>query len=396
MRMQKRTDQSHQQVSGQHYDPPRGGSPAVVGLDAAIDQLNDHMQDLAQRCQASHCDVSALTAELSAQIHRVEAFCRAAEQELMGDEAIRQLQESFRQRTQQYFGQSYLMNRARTWPRGYPGDYEIIDAAYDGQPLSRGIGELLDRYFLSTTLAHAIQRRREKMRDMLADELRNRPAARVLNIGCGPCREVLELAPLIRDTQAHFVNVDFDPDALMYSAKRLIDVGIKDHVEFRQYNAIRMVNTRKTVREFGRFDVIYTIGLLDYLSDDILVRLLKTLHETLNPQGVLIAVFKDCEHYATEDYHWLVNWSAFRQRTGAESCRLLQQAGIGPSDVTTSRTSDEVMIFYRVLQTAALASRLPLHGPHDRRQLAGDTPRSSDAGSSQTNRPSWHRPTQPH
>ncbi len=129
-----------------------------------------------------------------------------------------------------------------------------------------------------------------------------------------------------------------------------------------------MINAQKNIREFGRFDVIYTIGLLDYLTDEILVRMLRSLYATLRPGGVAIAVFKDCDQYETEDYHWLVDWTGFRQRTAQQSRRLLDKAGIPAESVTVDRTADSVMIFYRILHAASPPVASTLQGPHDRRQ----------------------------
>ena len=61
------------------------------------------------------------------------------EQQLGDDrEAIKKKQSEFRQRTDEFFAKSFFMQRARTWPQGYPGDYEIIEKAYNNQPLSPG------------------------------------------------------------------------------------------------------------------------------------------------------------------------------------------------------------------------------------------------------------------
>lgn len=372
--MRKITFHAHNHIRGRHGERQQGtGKPAVTEelLDTAIVRLNSYLSNLEKECEKPGRDLDALARDLSEQLHRVEHICAALEQQLHDKASIREKQEAFRRRTDYYFAQSFLMNRARTWPRGYPGDYEIIDAAYDDVVVSQGIGQLLDRYFLSSTLARGIQNRRRKMRDMLAEELRGRHAAEVLNVGCGPCREVLELAPVIKASQAHFTNVDFDAEALRFSKQRLTKAGLGDHVSFRQYNAIRMVNAQKNIREFGHMDVIYIIGLLDYISDEILVRLIKSLFLTLKPAGVLIAVFKDSDRYTTQDYHWLVNWSGFLQRNTTASRVLFQRAGIPDDAIAISRTSDGVMIFYRVLQTVDTASIMPDSSSDQRRKHAG-------------------------
>jgi extracellular factor (EF) 3-hydroxypalmitic acid methyl ester biosynthesis protein len=341
----------------------------------AVAMFNGVLERLDTRCGASDADVDALSRELETQIHRVEDACREIEQSLGNDpEALARKQREFRRETDRFFARSYLMHRARNWPRGYPGDYEIIERTYESQALSDGIGGLLDRYFQQTTLARAIRYRRERMREILAEEMRSRRAPRVLNIGCGSCREVVELAPVIQQTGARFTCVDLDAEALVFSAGRAREAGIQGHVTFRQYNALRMVKADRNIREFGRFDIIYTIGLLDYLNDDVLICMLQSLYQTLHPQGVLVAVFKDADRYDTADYHWLVDWSAFRQRTGQDSWRLLDRAGIPADRVVVQRSQDDVMIFYRVLRTRDTGGHNVPPEPHHRRTERIDPP----------------------
>ncbi|MCU0961300.1 MAG: class I SAM-dependent methyltransferase [Pirellulaceae bacterium] len=346
-------------------------------LDAAIDQFTEAVKTIEVQCQEPAADWARLNDELREQLLRVEAVCRAWEHQSGRDrDAVRQKQEEFRRRTDAWFATSYFMQRARTWPRGYPGDFEIIDRAYDNQPLSAGLGRLFDQYFLTTTLAHAIRYRRALMREILADKMREHRGARILNIGCGPCREITELAPVILDTSARIVCVDHDQDALAYAAGRLEQCHLQNHVELRHYNALRMVHAQRNVREFGLFNAIYTIGLLDYLTDDVLVRLLAALHLTLCPRGELIAVFKDCDRYDTTDYHWLVQWTGFRQRTRHDSWRLLELAGIPRDAVTIQRSQDDVMIFYRILRRAETTPHAVPPAPHDRRdQVIAPMPR---------------------
>lgn len=337
-------------------------------LDTAIADFNEAVKSIEAQCEVPGADMGQLAEELKGQLLKVETFCREMEQQLGDDgEAIRKKQAEFRQRTDESFAQSFFMHRARTWPQGYPGDYEIIEKAYNNQPLSSGLGQLFDQYFLSTTLASGIRYRRALMREILAEEMRGRRAARILNIGCGPCRELVELAPVIQDTGARFTCVDFDTEALRYSADRVRSCGLQDHVEFRQYNALRMVNADRNVREFGRFDVIYTIGLLDYLADDVLIRMVKSLYDTLHPGGAFVAVFKDSDRYDTIDYHWLVDWSGFLQRTRHDSWHLIEAAGIPQDAVTVQRSQDDVMVFYRMLRRVATAHGAPVPTPHARR-----------------------------
>ncbi|MHB8971642.1 MAG: class I SAM-dependent methyltransferase [Pirellulaceae bacterium] len=364
-------------------------------LDSAVAEFNQSAKSIEERCQVPDANLNRLSEELATQLRKVELHCRVIEQ-LLGDDpvALREKQSEFRRRTAALFAKSFFMQRARSWPQGYPGDYEIIEKAYNNQPLSDGLGQLLDRYFLSTTLANGIRYRRTLMREILTEEMRRRPAARILNIGCGPCREVVELAPVIQETNARFTCVDFDAEALVYSAGRARECGLQEYVTFRQYNALRMINVERNVREFGRFDVIYAIGLLDYLTDEVLVRLIRSLYDTLQAGGVLVAVFKDSDRYDTSDYHWLVDWTGFLQRTRHDSWRLLEAAGIPQDAVNIQRSQDDVMIFYRVQRPADVTRAPYVPSPHNRRdQVIEPAPRvpAQDSRRSKLDTPSERR-----
>lgn len=342
-------------------------------LDGAIDQFTDALDTLEAQCHGPDVDWARLEGELRQQVRTVEAVCHTWERQPGRDPGtVRQKQEEFRRRTDAWFATSYFMQRARTWPRGYPGDFEIIERAYDHQPLSTGLGRLFDQYFLAATLAQAIRYRRALMREILAVQMRARHRARILNIGCGPCREIIELAPVIRDTSARIVCVDQDQEALTYAAGRLAACDLQDHVELRRYNALRMIDAHRNILAFGHCDVIYTIGLFDYLADDTLARLFAALHLTLSPGGELVAVFKDSERYDTFDYHWLVNWNGFHQRTRHDSWRVLELAGIPHDAVTVQRSQDDVMVFYRILRRVETPHHAVPPAPHHRRdQMVG-------------------------
>lgn len=368
--MRRINSHAHDAIAGMHMCAEEADSARAQAdrqLDAAIDQFNGAVKSIETQCAEPDANMQQLAEQLRQQLLKVESFCRAWERGVADEQEVKKKQSEFRQRTDESFAKSYFMHRARTWPRGYPGDYQIIEQAYNNQTLSPGLGQLFDQYFLSTTLANGIRYRRTLMREILADEMRQRRSARVLNIGCGPCRELVELAPVIFETGATFTCIDFDSEALVYSANRMAACGLQSQVTFRQYNALRMVNAERNVREFGRFDIIYTIGLLDYLTDDVLERMVKSLHETLQPGGTFIAVFKDSDRYDTIDYHWLVDWSGFRQRTRQESWRLIEAAGIPHDAVTVQRSRDDVMIFYRITRRVPTAHSVPLAKPHDRR-----------------------------
>ena len=321
-------------------------SVLVGRLDKATEEFNRAMEDAELRLFRKEDELELLK-ELSSVIRKVCDVCRDLE-EMVGlrSDFVRDRRRVFQERTDHFFSKSYFGSHARVWPKGYPGDYEILENTYRNIPLSSGIGYILDMYYLSTTLASAVRGRLATLRELLRLELDSRKEPRILDIACGSSRELFELAPEIGKSGARITCIDFDSEALNYSLGRLSYTNVVDQIDFRKYNALRMIRHSKNLSEFGSQDVIYSTGLFDYLGDDILVKMISALYELLNPGGKLIVSFKDCNRYRTQVYHWLVNWDSFLQRTGAEIHSVIEQAGIPQHSFSVVRESTGVIVFY--------------------------------------------------
>ena len=110
---------------------------------------------------------------------------------LAGDaELLKSTQQQFREATAPWCGQSWIIHRARSKPRGFPGDYQMLSAIYDGIPVSRGLGGYLDRICLKMTLGRAVDARMRDARRFLQNELADREGeVSILDVASGPCRE---------------------------------------------------------------------------------------------------------------------------------------------------------------------------------------------------------------
>ncbi len=315
-------------------------------LDAAADRFNKELEAIEKRCaDPKESDDSILGAVKDA-VDKVLSMCKEVERGLQDKDMIREARIRFRERTTAILSESYCISRTRTWPQGYQGDYKTLEAAYRNMPLSQGIGYYLDLYILHLPLAYAVRNRIKKLSEILRRELIERQQPSMLNIACGSCRELMEIAPEIIDSKAIITCIDNDNDALAFAQDRLSYAGVIDQVELRQYNALRMFDDGMNLMEFGPQDIIYSVGLFDYLPDDFLVKLLKALHNLLHPKGKLIAAFKDAERYRSQDYHWIIDWDGFRQRKESDFLRILGQAGIPDSSLSITREDTGIMVFY--------------------------------------------------
>ena len=328
--------------------PRKESKKHFTSIKDATERFIRQLKEIERRCVNPDEDTDKLFEATKKAIDEMGLACEEFEMIVDNDKkAIKDAQVEFRAKTNHIVSKSYLFNRARTWPQGYQGDYIMLEAIYRNTPLSSGIGYYLDRYVLASTLSVAVRGRRETLRDILKKEIEKRESPKILDIACGSSRELLEISPDIVRTGARIICVDFDSDALTFSADRLSYADhLIENVEFRRYNALRMVNHERNLREFGMQDIIYSTGLFDYLEDEVLIRLLGSLYKLLAPKGSLIASFKDCQRYKSYYTEWFLAWDGFKQRTVEDMYELFKKAGIPHTALTTVRENSGVIIFF--------------------------------------------------
>jgi hypothetical protein len=284
--------------------------------------------------------------ELSDAIGRSRRACRRIEALIGGDRPLlKDVQERFRESIAEWFDRSWFMQRAKTKPRGYPGDYELLTAIYDRKAKARGLGGYLDLYFLNTTLARAVRARLLAAKIFLIQEVgRRRGDVSILNVACGPCRELADglLHPL--DCRVQLTCVDADQQALEYVQANIVSGGVDlPQTDCACYNALRMSAAGSNIRKFGRCDIIYSVGLFDYIPDRFLVPMLAGLRDSLNRDGVLYVAFKDANRYDKTEYQWHVDWHFF-QRTEDDCRELMRRAGFDGDSLEMTRCQTGVIM----------------------------------------------------
>ena len=319
-------------------------------LDEATEIFNRQLAEIEQRCLNPDENMEKILDSTKNALDRVCEACESFERQVKDKNILRDAQIRFREKTNSMISKSYFLNRARTWPQGYQGDYKMLENIYRNTPLSEGIGYYLDLSLLNAQLARSVRNRLQKLEYLLKTDLKKRQKPSVLNIACGSCREVFELAPEIENSGAKFTCIDLDNDALAFAANRLSFTNISpvtsEQVVLRKYNAVRMFDHDLNMNEFGKQDIIYSVGFFDYLPSDFLVSLFKALYDLLNPGGLLITSFKDANRYRHQDYHWLVDWDGFLQRSEEDFKNIFFDAQIPDSAISETRVDSDIIVFY--------------------------------------------------
>jgi extracellular factor (EF) 3-hydroxypalmitic acid methyl ester biosynthesis protein len=287
--------------------------------------------------------------------------CGAFEREQGEDRSfLSEVQKNFLAQTNDEFSQAWIGNRARTKPNGFVGDYEMLIKLYDEKTPATGLGGYLDLCISDLPLARAVRTRLKGAREFLIGEIsRRKGTVRVLDVASGPCREYHDW-PRFTEQQVEVVAMDTDPQALDYVQTNVCpNVTEGTTLKPVRYNALRTSVASATIRQFGKFDVIYSVGLCDYLTDEQLVRMFGAWKETLNEGGVMYVAFKDCQRYDHTPYQWHLDWY-FYQRTREEAVQLFAQAGIPENEMEITR--DETGIIINFIYRSPKASHQRIDG----------------------------------
>ncbi len=177
---------------------------------------------------------------------------------------------------------------ARAWqkPRGYAGDAVLLDFIYGSEhdwatPPMSWVGQRLHRWTTLSSACESVKTRRARIATLIDDVADAMDHPHVLSLAAGHFREAEFTRAVIRRRLGRMVAIDSDAESLQVIDR---DYG-RFGVEPLQASARDVVSGRF---DFGQFDLIYSSGLLDYLSDSLVQKLARNLFEMLRPGGQLV------------------------------------------------------------------------------------------------------------
>jgi SAM-dependent methyltransferase len=221
---------------------------------------------------------------------------------------------------------SWLVNRARTKPRGYAGDYEILEWICQNRTGDHPFGRTLDRFFQNQAAPCAVRARTELVAAAIVGRLSDGPERplRVVNVGSGPAADVRMAAAMLPAPRLRLTLLDLDPAAIEFAREQLAPLLPRECVEARQVNLMRLPERSDSLPEA---DLIACPGLFDYLDDTAAAEMLGLFWRRLLPGGLLM-VGNFAPGHPTRSYmEWVGNWYLV-YRTAADLQRLAEQAGI--------------------------------------------------------------------
>lgn len=252
----------------------------------------------------------------------------------------------------------WLQNHARTKPRGYAGDHEMLDRIWrqricdsgdDGGAVSmRLLAPIFDRYFQRQAAPQAVRERYALCAAMIAESCfargRGAGAFRVASIGSGPAAELDLAARLLGHSRKalRLTLFDLDDEALSAAREKLTTRQV-EHLTTVRTNLFRLA---RRPQEFGGpYEAIVCTGLFDYLEPPAASELMRAMWERLSPSGwMMVGNFSPAN--PTRAYmEWIGNWY-LKYRTREELAAIADAAGIprGAVEIMTERTGVNLLL----------------------------------------------------
>lgn len=204
--------------------------------------------------------------------------------------------------------QSRHLSHCLEKPRGYAGDFEVMEHICDQVPISTNpLGRWLERWFFGRFPPYLSVRQRVLM---LARTLRGevgRGADHVLNVACGAAPELRMLGA--GELPRRVDLVDQDAGALAHAVGRLAQVtGIDPPAGVTPYpHPIRALLSRPDILP-GPYSMIYSMGLYDYLDRRTAVALTRALWQRLAPGGLLVVGNYHGHHWSRYVMEAVMDW----------------------------------------------------------------------------------------
>lgn len=252
-------------------------------------------------------------AEVRASVHEVAIAAEYANFSAFFDTQLKHLEGAVRHFTRQDHERHGFFFRKQLWdiilsseflartnlkPRGYAGDSLMMRMVYEREFKGGSLfSKFMHRHPLDTPAAEAVRNRRAVIaRAIGAAQQRTvceGARTRVLSVACGPAWELRDVVKGPADLeQLELVLLDQDPLALDDARDTLVELeqqcGGRLEATLVRDSVRTMIRAADLSTRWGHFDLVYSMGLFDYLTPPVAKAVLGKLYEVLRPGGELV------------------------------------------------------------------------------------------------------------
>jgi SAM-dependent methyltransferase len=246
-----------------------------------------------------------------------------------------------------FFLEGEFLKRCREQPRGYAGDYLTIQMIYDDAPRSaNNFGRAVDIWAMAQPCPRAVRNRRFLVADFVQRVVEKFSAPSIVSLGCGPATEIFD-TPL-RDN-VDFTLIDIDAEAIGHVRDKVQRQANPPHIKTITANIIKMV-LRDEGTLPGNHSAFYSMGLIDYFKDDLVVRLLDYIHDKLAPGGMILLGNFRPDHPNVALFQHALNWPLVL-RSESDLRRLVARSRFANSSVHIGTEAEGVQLFVNCVKS---------------------------------------------
>ena len=186
--------------------------------------------------------------------------------------------------------QNPYLSRVLEKPLGYAGDYQMMNYIYDNElfDANSNMGKLFNFLVYSNPTTNAVRNRAKILKGIIQQRVFQLKELSLASIACGPAREVAEtvksLSENTQNLKLRWTLLDQDKEALDYARENMPDQKMLDVI----YINASVKDLIKKEITLGQQDIIYSLGLFDYLNEKVATIMINRLYTELNPGGLLL------------------------------------------------------------------------------------------------------------
>jgi len=255
----------------------------------------------------------------------------------------------FREKLSDILFQAPFAERSFKKPRGFPGDYEIMNLIYRDEPAGKTLfAKCLHRYFIDQPAAKAVRNRVEYMLTKLQDAIKTSEAeegVKILSIASGPARELEEFikkTDFDNSPKVDIVLLDQDLESLQYAQRQLKSLNWEKAKKVKvSYANTALKNVMMRGIGEDRFHLIYALGIFDYLTDLSAKAVAKKIFRALRKGGTLIIGNFDIQNPSRHTMRLALDWD-LKYRSESDLRRLYSELS---QDLVIEREPSGVNLF---------------------------------------------------
>ena len=265
-------------------------------LMAEINQIEENINPASSKSVVNYEEtVISIIAEYMGQVfpqayNKYEETLRSYPEEIH-DNAV----DFLRQKLKHIIYQSPFAERVFNKPLGYAGDYEMMNLIYKQENVGKSLfAQCLHRYYINEPAAQAVRNRADYLVNIITKALKAAPKDqpyRILSVACGPAMEWQQLILTLSNMDQEIIVdlLDQDKTALLDTQNQLKQLCLQHSppITFQFINkAIKNIIARGT--DYKKYDLVYSAGLFDYLSDPIANKAATKMFESLESGGKMV------------------------------------------------------------------------------------------------------------